>query len=154
MIFSLRKSKITQLIFVMLAVFFLVSAGVFLVSPSISLAQETNLQEAQTRGIVPIVPCNTADTCNYNALITGVQRLLSFLITAASIIAVVLFVYAGFLLIFSGGNPSKRDRAKEIFWNTIVGFIIVISAWLIIATVLKVFKTQIDTPLESIDTTV
>jgi hypothetical protein len=65
-----------------------------------------------------------------------VQRVLTFLIYASGIIAVGLFVWAGILMIFAGGNKSQIEKAKGLFWNAFIGFIIVISAWLIVSTII------------------
>jgi len=75
--------------------------------------------------------------CNYGALIGGINRFLQFVIGFATVIAVVMFVYAGSLLIFSGGNKTQMDKAKTILRNVVVGFILVLAAWLIVFTILR-----------------
>ena len=52
-------------------------------------------------------------------------------------IAAIMFAYAGILLIFSGGDTSKRSKAKSIFINVAIGFIIAVAAWLIVEFVLN-----------------
>ncbi len=53
-------------------------------------------------------------------------------------IAAIMFTYAGFLLVTSGGNESGWSKAKEILWNVVLGLICVAGAWLIISLILTV----------------
>jgi hypothetical protein len=34
-------------------------------------------------------------------------------------------------------NPSNRGKANKMLWAAVVGFVIMLSAWLIVATLLK-----------------
>ena len=49
-----------------------------------------------------------------------------------------MFAYAGFLMIFSGGESGKRTKAKGIFWNVALGLILAAASWLIIHTILGI----------------
>jgi uncharacterized membrane protein YjgN (DUF898 family) len=140
MIFSLKQSNFIKIL--LLASLLAIFLG-SLLSPSISFAQDSF-----TGSIVDCV-----DECGYGDLIQSIQNLINFLVYFATIIAVILFIYAGTILVFSGGNSGKKDDAKKIFWNTTIGFIIVISAWLIVATILTAFDSNVDTPLGDISTT-
>lgn len=153
MLYSLKISKISK---ILLTFSFLVFAVVLLAGPGISLAQRTGI--VPCTGPTPTTgPNDVVDPngCGFVALIQGIQNLLSFLIKFGTIIAVLLFTYAGGILVFSGGNSSKKDEAKKIFWNTAIGFIIILSAWLIVASVLKAFNlnARIDTQLEDAEVT-
>jgi len=111
--------------------------------PSLALALEPG----------QIVPCNTPGNdkgdCNYGTLIQGIQSLLTFLIYFSGIVAVLLFIYAGVKLIFSGGNEGAVTDAKKIFWNTTIGFLIVISAYLIVSLVLSISGVE-GTPIRDL----
>ena len=52
--------------------------------------------------------------CDFEALLTLVQRLINFALYGAEFIAVFLIIYAGFLYLTAGGDPSKPKKAKEI----------------------------------------
>jgi hypothetical protein len=74
--------------------------------------------------------------CTYSDLITGVQAFINFLIYyLATPVAVLLFGYAGFTLITSGGDPKAKTKAQAIFTNTIAGYVVMLSAWLIMKLV-------------------
>lgn len=47
------------------------------------------------------------------------------------VIAVALLIYGGFIWMTSGGDPGKVEKAKQIIYNTIIGLIIIFSAFAI-----------------------
>lgn len=77
--------------------------------------------------------------CNLAQLI---QNVMTFAIGIAIPIAAALFAYAGFLYITSAANPGNIAKAKDIFKSAFIGFIIAITAWLVINTVLHVIFSQ------------
>lgn len=99
---------------------------------------------------VQLVPCGGTDnpatvgvdeswTCNYCHLFNLAQNIVQFLVAISVFIAVLLFVYAGFLFLTSGGNVAQIAKAKGIFGKVFIGFVIVLAAWLIIDVVMKSF---------------
>ena len=52
--------------------------------------------------------------------------------------AAIMFAYAGFELLTSGGETSKREKAKKIFLNVAIGLVVAAAAFLIIQTVLSI----------------
>ncbi len=45
------------------------------------------------------------------------------------LIALVLFLYGGYLYMTSAGNPEKVDRAKTLIRNAIIGLVIIVSSY-------------------------
>src|SRR3989344_2738985 len=82
-----------------------------------------------------IVPCNGPD-CNFSSFIELCNRIINFFIVIGASLGAISFAWAGWLYVTSGGNPGTLDKAKSIFRKVIVGFIIMLSAWLIIKLVL------------------
>ena len=77
--------------------------------------------------------CSGGDgKCNWGDLVTLVNNLITYLLTLATILAVISFVYAGFLLVTSGGNSSKVSQAKSIFGAVVIGLIFAYGAWIIV----------------------
>lgn len=74
-------------------------------------------------------------TCEFVQLINNV---ISFLVTFASIAAVLLIIYGGFQLVVSAGNVSAKQAAKSILVNTLIGYVIILAAFLIVNTILGV----------------
>ncbi len=67
-------------------------------------------------------------------LINNVIKFLLF--TIATPLAALIFVYAGFMLLTSGGSSEKMTTAKKILTNLIIGYVIALAAWLVINTIL------------------
>jgi hypothetical protein len=95
----------------------------------------------------PLVPCNNtpdangviAQPCNFNALMTLVNTVIHFALFYMAVpIAAIMFVYAGFELVSSGGSTEKRGIAKKVFTNAVIGLVLAAAAWLIIRTVLSI----------------
>ncbi|HEV8666544.1 MAG TPA: hypothetical protein VN665_01700 [Candidatus Paceibacterota bacterium] len=76
--------------------------------------------------------------CNLAQLI---QNVMTFAIGIAIPIAAALFAYAGFLYITSASNLGNISKAKGIFKDALIGFLIAICAWLIINTLLNIIFT-------------
>ena len=85
-----------------------------------------------------IVPCNgpNCQTCHFIQL--G-NNLLRWIIGAMVSICGIVIVVAGFKLVMSGSDSGARSSAKGMITNAIIGFIILLAAWLIVDTVLRTF---------------
>lgn len=95
-------------------------SALFLI-PIISLGQETGL-----------VPCEGPD-CNFASIVELADRIMDFLLFYIAMpAATLLFLYAGFLYASAGAKPSNVKKATEIFQNVFWGFILALSAWLIV----------------------
>ena len=103
--------------------------------PLIGFAQ--GQPEAGDKGLVP---CTEGKQCNLNMLMLLIDNIIKFIILKLAVpIAAIMFAYAGFLLITSGGESSEaKSKAKGIFLNTLLGLLIVLGAWLIISTILAI----------------
>lgn len=89
---------------------------------------------AQDTGLVPCgydEPCTTADVAGF------VNGLISFLISLLGIIATIALVYAGILLVTSGGDTGAATRAKNLLTNVVIGIILILAAWLIVDTIMR-----------------
>ncbi len=70
------------------------------------------------------------------------QNIINFLIELSIPIAVGLFVYAGVLYFTSGGSPQNTNKAKKIFSTALIGFVIALSAWLIVQTLMNTLISE------------
>ncbi len=84
-----------------------------------------------------LVTCSGPE-CDFCNLLDMVNGIVNFLITICVVIAVIMIAVAGVKLLTSGGNSSAAAEAKGLFTNVVIGFIIVLSAWLIVDTVLRI----------------
>src|SRR3989344_3403584 len=105
------------------AFLFFIASLVWILVPLVAAAQ----------GLVPCegIECNL---CNLGELM---QNIINFLIGLSISIAAVMFAYAGFLYTTAGANPTQIGRAHKIFQNVLIGFLIAISAWLVVQTILN-----------------
>ncbi len=88
-----------------------------------------------------LVPCDgsVANPCEFDQFLKLINTVIDFIFTNLVIpIAAIMFAYAGFELITSGGETSKREKAKGIFTNVAIGLIIAVAAFLIVQTILLI----------------
>ena len=79
--------------------------------------------------------------CNFCHLAQVVARTIEYVTTRlVRLLAVVLFLWAGILFIFSAGSPDKISRGKKVITYTIIGMIIVYTAYIIVGLFLGVFN--------------
>jgi hypothetical protein len=76
--------------------------------------------------------------CQACHLATLIQNVINFAIGLSIPLAAALFAWAGVLFFTSADSPGQRDQAKKIFKNAFIGFLIAITAWLVVNTVLHV----------------
>ncbi len=88
--------------------------------------------ESNTSSVGPKIP-----GCGYRAFLLLISNIIKFLLYMAIPIASLSFFFAGFLYLTAGGNAGKIEEAHSIFWSALMGIIIMLSAWLIINTILK-----------------
>lgn len=115
--------------------------GMFGLGPDIAFAQATpiggdalNSFEGQ---LVPVM-CNSPQTCGTCEFVELINNIIRFIITFATIAATLLIMYSGFRLVISGGNVAAKKSAKDTLTNVIVGYIILLAAFLIVNTFLGV----------------
>ena len=95
---------------------------------------------ALAQGIGPIVPQNCGKegqpSCNFSHLIQLANTLITFLIRISSFLAAIAFTYVGWLYVTSGGDSGKKSEAKGILMKVVIGFVLVLGAWLIVKLIL------------------
>lgn len=103
---------------------------------------------AQAVGIVPTCP---AGGCGWNELLQLANNLITFFFRFGAIVASLLIAYAGWLYITSGGDSSKVSQAKGMFIKILIGFIVMLSAYLVVKLILQVLGYQGDPNINIID---
>jgi hypothetical protein len=83
-----------------------------------------------------LIPCDGPDCslCDFAELGNG---LLKWLIGILMVVFAMIVVSAGFGLVTSGGNTEAKSSAKKKIVNAIIGLVIVLAAWLLIDTVMR-----------------
>ncbi|MEK7604637.1 MAG: hypothetical protein AAB442_02475 [Patescibacteria group bacterium] len=89
----------------------------------------------------PIIP-TAYNVCpaSWGMLITVINNIISFLITIAIVfVAPIMFAYAGFLFVVNPVNQSGITKARGVLWSTIVGIVLALSGYMIVAAVMAIF---------------
>src|SRR3989344_7977479 len=127
-----HKTKNKNFNFKTIKLLLLVPCLLFLASPLIADAQS----------YLPIVQCgnsvnpNPCTTCDFFKMVKNMIDLGLYVITPVA--ATLFFIWAGFLMLISAGNPGSYASAKKIFSNAVIGVIIVLTAWLVANTFIQV----------------
>lgn len=92
-----------------------------------------------------IIPeaCRTC-ACGFAGVMGTVQNVMNAGISVGIVIAVGIMAWAGLLYITTPANPEARGQANKMLMNAVVGFLIIISAWLIVDFVMKVLYSGPD----------
>lgn len=106
--------------------------------PSVAYAQLGSDVETEIHNLENQTSANQADPLP--KFVQGVSNIAVPLAVASLII---LFMYAGFLMVTSQGNPEKLKEAREVISNAIVGFILITLA----TTILLVITNALNIPI-------
>lgn len=87
------------------------------------------------------VTCAGLD-CQFCHLVSTGQNVLNWLVLIMAVVAGLLFAYAGLTLVTSAGNRTAQEKARNIFNNVIIGYLIVLAGWLLIDTTFKMLVNQ------------
>lgn len=84
----------------------------------------------------PLVPCT--NDCDFDKLLELVNKVLHYVVIGLAVpIMAIMFCYAGFLMLTSGGEASQKTKAKKIFGSVAIGFIIAAAAFIIVKFILN-----------------
>lgn len=97
-----------------------------------------------------IVPEEGKSTGRYdfNSLVTVAVNVSSWILGIVGSLALLMFIYGGFLMLISGGGgksgdgKNKVNEGKEAIKNAIIGLVIVFAAYLIIQFVLTALGVE------------
>ena len=95
--------------------------------------------------LVPVcntIPDNVAgtfkDPCDFNMVMHIVNNLITYLLVIlATPLFALIIIYTGWLYLSSGGSSENITKAKHIFKNALIGYVIALAAWLIVKTILN-----------------
>jgi hypothetical protein len=75
------------------------------------------------------------DRARFDAILSPVMKIYTFIKYAATVIAVILLVFAGIIFITNGGDVAKREQAKMMIMYIVIGLIVIWVAPLIVQLV-------------------
>jgi len=84
-----------------------------------------------------VVNSEFSDKCGFEHIIQLIDNVIEWLLVwFATPLAALIFMYAGFMYITSGGNETNVTKAKTMLKNVLIGYIIALAAWLIVKTII------------------
>ncbi len=139
--------------FKILSITILILVGIFLVSNSVQTsliprvfaqipAENENCDPACEPGLIPCgrncdsckTLWNETDKCTLcHILMTG-QTYIGYLAIALAGMSLLVFVIIGFMFFIGSVKPESLTTAKSALKSAIIGFILVLTAWLIVTT--------------------
>lgn len=78
--------------------------------------------------------CDGPD-CDFADFVTLIKLLINTLIVLSTFLATAVFAYSGFKLLTSQGNEGAMSDAKAMIGKVIKGYVVILSAWLIVYTI-------------------
>ena len=100
-------------------------------APSLALAVSINN---------PIVPqsCNGKGGCHSICdLATLAQNVMNVGIFVAVFLSAILFAWAGWKYVTAQGNSGQAGAAKKLFFNVMIGFVIILVAWIFVDVLMR-----------------
>ncbi len=94
-------------------------------------------------GAASLVPCgpgsDSGKACTLCDFTSLAHNVVSFIITAAFAIAILVMLYGGFTILTAGDSTARMESGRKMILQTVIGLAILLSSWLIIDTTMKVF---------------
>jgi len=88
-----------------------------------------------------LVNCSGPD-CDFCSAMNMANNIINWLIGILAVVAVLIFVVAGFRLVTSAGNPEAMSFFKARLLYIVIGFTLVLTAWLIVDAMLRGLTEQ------------
>lgn len=98
---------------------------------------------AQTQ-FVKLPECTSDGNCQLNDIVNTVISVVDFILGISGSIALIMFVYGGFLWVSSGGSEERVKQGKEAVRSAVVGLVIIFISYTLITYGLGVFGLSED----------
>jgi len=128
----LKYLKIFAVVAVVLAQFAL---------PMVALAASGGVSGYKTPTPPSDLPGYFSTCLGDNATLCMIKNVINILLAVVFLIAVVYLIIGGFRYIMSQGNEESVEKAKGTITNAIIGIVVVLLAWIIVAAVTSLLNT-------------
>jgi hypothetical protein len=82
-----------------------------------------------------LVPCDGPD-CNWSHFLDLIKKVINFAVSLGIAFSAIIFAWAGWLYMSSGGDEGKVKEAHGIFTKMLWGFLFALGAYLIVQLIL------------------
>jgi len=90
-------------------------------------------------GWKPLIVCDgIVKKCDFASLIELVKVLIYDLVLLSTLLAVIVFAYAGLKLLTANGNEGEVKKAITMLQKVAWGYVWILAAWLIVYTITSV----------------
>jgi len=96
------------------------------------------------------ISCSGVD-CDFCNLLELANVVMKFTVGFSILLAAIGFTYVGWTLVTMAGNTGKVDKAKQVATSVVIGFVFVLAAWLIVATISQALLRSGKLPWEDIE---
>lgn len=83
-----------------------------------------------------LVPDCEGSSCNFGYLIQLANNIIKFLILTGTSVFAIMFMYAGYTYLTANGNTSQVEKGHTLLLDSIIGFVIMLAAWLLVDFIL------------------
>lgn len=94
-----------------------------------------------------LVPCGKkgdSGMCTLCDLIVGIKGIMDYGFKIMVIVAIAMVTIAGIVYIISAGDEGMMSTAKHLLKNALIGFAIILGAWLMINTTMRILGAKSD----------
>lgn len=83
------------------------------------------------------IPCQGEGNCQLSHLIQVVINVAQWIWGISGSLALLMFIYGGFMFLISGGQSEKITKAKGIISNSLIGLVIIFTSYVIVGFVVQ-----------------
>jgi len=88
-----------------------------------------------------LVPCD-GPNCDFDKFMELIFGVINFLVQLGIAFSAIVFAYAGWLYMTSGGDEGKISQAHELFVKVLWGFLFALGGYLIVQLIAKSLGVQ------------
>lgn len=84
-----------------------------------------------------VVAGKIVDECGLCQVGELIKNVADWIGTVSGYIVVLIIIYAGLRMVYSVGNVSAKTDARRLISTAVIGYVIVLGAWMLVDTLLK-----------------
>ena len=90
--------------------------------------------QTQTSGLVP---CEGLEDCNWSNFLKLLGNIYAWLVRLALPLATLMIMVSGGMYMVYSTNPGKRESAKKYLLASVIGLVVVLGSYIIVATIIR-----------------
>lgn len=81
--------------------------------------------------------CKEGAPLGFAGALQLIQNVMNAMVSLGIVVFVLVIMFSGVLWILTSANPENHSKAKQILTNAVIGFLIMLSGWIIVDFVMK-----------------